>query len=136
MQVTSVNTGSTKSRVHIKTESPRWIVIACHMIPFLIPALVYTEWFLAYCILGHAPIPYTDDPKGIAGVDELHALTFLIMFCFPPIFIFSIVFCVTDLAMSRPGFLRGALRFIGLALSWVAAGALLGRGNVLEWFFD
>jgi len=48
--------------------------LALRVYPFLMAGWLYAGWLVAWIVLGHEPVPYVDDPKGL-GLPVMVPLT-------------------------------------------------------------
>lgn len=107
--------------------------VSAAVFPFLNLALFYVVWLLAWAILGHRPMPYTDDPKAVFG--DAHMAAFMLpVLLFPVGMVLGlgsiVILCISHRA---PG--RALLWAAVLASLWVVFFNLVWWDplRVIEW---
>lgn len=120
----------------------RWVLRAVPFVGAAYPPLVltsgYGEWLLAWCLLGHPPRISYDDPKGIAGSNVLHLVTFMVMQMRVPVA--SLTLALLPSALRRTALGRGQQALVGVAMLIIWFGVFLflrwDPGRVWEWWWD
>jgi hypothetical protein len=126
-----------------KLRAAAWV---CFVYPVLPVGSLYATWFIAWCVLGHQPGLYLDDPKYISPIVEVpHITTYLLMLGLPLALLQCIPLTLAYVAQSvwqrRIGPWNGVAHlFIPLVL-WLSIFAIsrwdfLQIDHVSAWFMD
>jgi hypothetical protein len=106
--------------------------------PILGFGLLYCQWLLAWCMLGHIPQPSLDDPTSIVVANGLHPLTLIAWFGAIPAFFAGVALKMIHVALRQLGWGWGSLRLLAFAAIWIGAYELiqLDPGSVIYWWAD
>ena len=122
----------------------RAAVWVCSLYPVLILFSFYATWVTAWCVLGHRPRVYLDDPTRISPIVGMVAST-------PYILLTSglpIIWCVCapvllamaywNIAQRRTRPLKEAMQLVIPLCAWLLVFGILrwDPGYVLYWYFD
>lgn len=63
-----------------------WMTAILASTPMMLPIMVTVTWFFAWIALGHRPVPWIDDPKGIDSslVQACYFITMILIMAIPP----------------------------------------------------
>jgi hypothetical protein len=108
--------------------------------PFVILVSLHVTWLAAWCILGHAPRPYTDDPDRLGLIVTVaRCVTLILLVVGTPLIWFVYVPAIIVVANvsrrgMRPG--EGLLRLLVLLGAWLVSFAVAwwDPAEVLRWF--
>ena len=120
------------------------IAMALSFYPIAVVLCLYATWAAGRIVLGHWPIPYTDDPKyiGSVAVDAFSELAVVLLKGIPFAFLATIALLIAGLVN---GFRkRGANPWLSLYVmiwfvaAWVGSALYLRWDplRVADWFFD
>ncbi len=114
----------------------------CARVALVYPAifliLLYGQWLLSWCFLGHPPVPSFDDPKMIDGSSWMSPITFAMFVSYTPMatvaFVLNVAYAV---ATPLPGKQLVKLS-VSFVLYWAGSAAimLLDPLSVLDWSLD
>jgi hypothetical protein len=113
-------------------------VYAAALYPVMISVYLYLTWLTAWCVLGHRPRPYLDDPKLLGPIFHVPAAMF-----FLSIQSWPIVWKISAGAyvILTVDWLRRQSMFIPLLIppcAWLVAFVTLMKDpmGILRWYFD
>lgn len=106
--------------------------------PVLTVGALYTEWLLAWAILGHQPRVSLDDPKDIPGSNWLGLLVMLLFIGWWPMGCVGAVLIGLGAILGQLRGHRLLVRVIGFVVLWAGAFGLLWWDplRVAEWWID
>jgi TRAP-type mannitol/chloroaromatic compound transport system permease large subunit len=111
--------------------------------PSLILSSFYATWLTAWCVRGHRPRVYLDDPRDISPiVDAVGAAPYFLLLGAPLIWfvcaplILAVVYW--NMAQRKTSPREGALQLLTPVGAWLLAYAILrcDPGDVIMWYFD
>lgn len=122
----------------------RTLVWVSSIYPLLILSSFYATWLTAWCVLGHPPRPYTDDPDRLGSIVRMvRGVPFLLLTVGTPLIGFIgapliIAGVYWNMAQRRTSPWNGALQILAPPCAWLSAYAILqwDPGRVLVWFMD
>ena len=112
--------------------------------PLLIIASFYATWLTAWCILGHRPRGWLDDPGSISPiVDVVRAVpvmlimlgTPLVWFVHAPVILAMVYW---NMAERKTPVGKGVMQLLIPLLAWVSLFVILSSdpGSVINWYYD
>ena len=106
--------------------------------PYLILIGVYSDWFIGWSIIGHAPVPMLDDPNGIDLPAWTGYLAYGAMLLFVPATLLGLWSILYTLVLEIPKDFRTALVLSSPIGVWLIGFAILRADpfGALEWWFD
>jgi hypothetical protein len=114
-----------------------------YLYPLLVLSSLYATWFTAWCVLGHQPRSYLDDPTSISpAVDVPYIATHLLMgglwFLLPLAIPFLLAHLGQIVSQRAVGPWKRAARMLAPLLVWPATFVILRFDlfGVLDWFMD
>ncbi len=115
-----------------RLEAASW---ASSLQPAVVVVYLHATWVIAWCVLGHCPRPWLDDPKRISLVVEVP----YVMFAFSIIYGWVICACTGFLLTAVCCARRSNPRpFMALPFAWLAGYIALTWDplGVLDWYMD
>jgi hypothetical protein len=103
--------------------------------PILALGLLYGQWMISWCILGHMPRPYVDDPAQITVANGLHSQTHIAFAGLIPAIWAGIALNLVYVPLRQLGLARGAQRGLVFVAVWLGAYLLIRHDpfSVVSW---
>jgi hypothetical protein len=122
----------------------RAMVWVSSIYPFLILSSFYATWLTAWCVLGHPPRPYTDDPHRLGpSVHVIRSMTGSLIMAGVPLIWFvhaplTLAILYWNMAQRKTPVGKGIMQLLIPPLAWLSAYAVLkwDPGHVGTWFID
>jgi hypothetical protein len=106
--------------------------------PLIAVGMLYVQWILSWYMLGHKPIPLTDDPKYINGASWMHLITTVALLGVIPAGFSALAFNIAHICRQRSSAAQVSIRLCTLAGLWLGMFVTLARDSdsIMEWWMD
>ena len=107
--------------------------------PIIVIGALYSEWMLAWYLLGHEPSAYGDDDPALIPSWWMHDVTWILILGILPVGCTAVLLNVGYIIKIRPSAVRAAIRMQTLVGLWLWMYAMLAwyiPDAIMQWWLD